>query len=138
MIRMLVIDDDARLRRLVKRVFCEPDYAVSEAENGLAGVECYRSLRHDVVITDVLMEVQEGVKTILELRALTPSLPILAISGGWQYDRIDLLSLVRRLGATDTLSKPFTATELRAAVARCLRASPAEGGPGKPASSQLH
>jgi CheY-like chemotaxis protein len=123
MIRLLVIDDDPVIRRMIKRVLSARDCAVFEAENGLLGVECYRSLGHDLVITDLLMEVQEGVKTIIELRALTPSLPILAISGGWQHRGGDLLTLAHQLGATKTLSKPFTANEMRAAVSRCLRAS---------------
>jgi CheY-like chemotaxis protein len=123
MIRLLVIDDDPVIRRVIKRILTDPECAVFEAENGLQGVECYRSLGHDLVITGLLMEVQEGVKTIIELRALTPSLPILAISGGWQHRGADLLSLAHQLGATETLSKPFTPNELRAAVGRCLRAS---------------
>jgi DNA-binding response OmpR family regulator len=121
MMRLLVIDDDPVIRRMIKRILSRPDCAVFEAENGLTGVECYRSLRHDLVITDLLMEVQEGVKTIMELRALTPALPILAISGGWQHRGGDLLTLAHHLGSTETLPKPFTANELRAAIGRSLR-----------------
>jgi two-component system, chemotaxis family, chemotaxis protein CheY len=123
MLRLLVIDDDPVIRRTIKRILADPNCAVFEAANGLVGLECYQALRHDLVITDLLMEVQEGVKTIMELRAFAPSLPILAISGGWQYPGADPLSLAQRLGATTTLSKPFTAAELRRAVAQCLRAA---------------
>jgi DNA-binding response OmpR family regulator len=121
MFRVLVIDDDPQIRKAIERMLDAPEYAVSLVANGAEGVDCFRRVRHDLVITDVLMPVQEGVETIRELRLLAPSLPILAISGGWQFAGADLLDVVRRLGATEVLGKPFRVAQLRAAVARCLQ-----------------
>ena len=120
MIRVLVIDDDPAIRRTIARMLAPPDYAVTLAEDGRVGVEHYRQRGCDVVITDMVMPVKEGIETILELRTIAPTLPILAISVGEESGIADLLKLSHRLGATEILSKPFTVSQLRAAIEKCL------------------
>jgi two-component system chemotaxis response regulator CheY len=73
------------------------------------------------VVTDLLMPEKDGIETILELRKRNATLPVLAISGGGSIGhRGDLLRMAQELGATATLSKPFTREELLAAVSLCL------------------
>ena len=59
------------------------------------------------MITDILMPVQEGVGTILEIRKEFPDLKIIAMSGGTRSGTVDYLEVAEKFGATDTLSKPF-------------------------------
>ncbi|HZK89400.1 MAG TPA: response regulator [Stellaceae bacterium] len=120
-IRVLMIDDDPVVRRTIARMLAPPDYEMTLAQDGLVGIEHYRQMGCDVVITDMIMPVKEGIETILELRVIAPSLPILAISVGRQSGSADLLKLSHRLGATEILPKPFTASQLRAAIDKCLR-----------------
>ena len=114
---ILVIDDEAALRRLVARVLKSAGHTVREAENGRVGLELFRELRPALVITDIVMPDQEGIEAILELRRDAPSIPILAISGGGEGA---YLRMATGLGATEALAKPFGADELLAAVAKLL------------------
>ncbi len=79
----------------------------------------------DLLITDLLMPEKDGIETILEIRRVNETLPILAISGGGKYGaRGDLLRMAQRLGATATLQKPFSREQLVAAVDLCLTSRP--------------
>jgi DNA-binding response OmpR family regulator len=122
MIRVLAIDGDPLIRKAIKCALTRPTYALSLAESGSIGVERYQRGLHELVITDLLTRGPEGALTIIELRVLAPSLPILVISGdGRIFRRDQLLESAREFGATATLPKPFTAEELRAAVVQSLR-----------------
>jgi DNA-binding response OmpR family regulator len=114
---ILVIDDEAALRRLVARILRAEGHAVREAPNGREGLRLFREARPDLVITDIVMPDQEGIETILELRREEPDFPILAISGGGEGI---YLRMAAGVGATETLAKPFGADELVAAVEKLL------------------
>ena len=66
------------------------------------------------------MPVQEGVGTILEIRKEFPDLKIIAMSGGTRSGTVDYLEVAEKLGATDTLSKPFHQQRLLSAVRTAL------------------
>lgn len=70
------------------------------------------------------MPEREGIETIREIRKSWKTLPILAISGGDKTGWSDYLRMASALGATETLAKPFTASELVARVARLLNPAP--------------
>jgi DNA-binding response OmpR family regulator len=119
-VRVLLIEDNPLARASVEHALKSVGYEVSTANDGRQGVALFRKMRQDLVITDILMPGQEGVETILELRRMEPGLPVLAISGGWGNDGPDLLKMVSRLGATETLQKPFDKQALLTAVRKCL------------------
>ncbi len=120
MARILVIDDDAAVRRIIGRILERADHAVEFAANGAEGLQKFRTRRPDLVITDLYMPEKEGIETIQELRAEWPDLRILAVSGGLYGDIAGPLIDAELLGASATLAKPFTPDELQAAVARLL------------------
>jgi DNA-binding response OmpR family regulator len=66
-----------------------------------------------------MMPHTEGIEVILRLREARQTLPILAISGGWRRGDASLLEMVAKLGATETLAKPFASDDLLAAIQRC-------------------
>ena len=70
--RVLIIDDDAQLRRVLNRVLRTGLYEVFEAEDGEAGLQKYLDHAIDLVITDVIMPNKDGLELILELVALEP------------------------------------------------------------------
>ena len=77
--------------------------------------------RADLVITDLHMPNKDGIQTILELLTHTPGVPIIAMSGGGQTKRLDLLGNVTLLGTVLTIEKPFTLSEMMAAVSQALQ-----------------
>src|ERR1700722_10448288 len=96
MLRILVIDDDPFILRMVDRMLGRQDCGITLARSGPEGIGFYHRIRHDLVISDMAMPVSQGLETIRELRTHYPSLPILAISGGgWLADGPDLLEMAR-------------------------------------------
>jgi CheY-like chemotaxis protein len=113
MARILIIDDDPVIRSLVSTLLEALGHRVVEAIDGQAGVEAFGQGPIDLVVTDIVMPVQEGIATIGAIRRLSPGVPILAISGSNTVGRYgDYLHAAGVLGATATLAKPFSADSL--------------------------
>lgn len=108
---VLVIDDDDMVRSLIVHALTGARYTVIEAADGQAGLSLARANSVDLVVTDLVMPVQEGVETIMTLRRERPRLPIIAISGGVTNSRL-YLDIAGRIGARRILAKPFTPKEL--------------------------
>ena len=92
---------------------------VVEASDGRHGCELARSLSVDIVLSDLVMPVQEGVETILTLRRERPKLPIIAMSGGVTNSRL-YLDIAHKIGARRILPKPFMPKALIALVDQVL------------------
>jgi CheY-like chemotaxis protein len=125
MTSVLVIDDDPMVRYTVLAILRRAGYEVHLAEDGLKGLKTFRSRRPDLVITDIVMPVKEGLDTIRLIREWRPDTKIIAFSGGSRLGNKDLLGQATQLGATRVILKPFEPQELLAAVAACLTSSPA-------------
>lgn len=107
MATILIIDDDRQVCDLLKQVLEEEGYTVITATNGREGIERYRAQPADVIVLDILMPEKEGLETILDLRREFPQVKIIAMSGGSERARLNLLDMAKRLGAQYTLHKPF-------------------------------
>lgn len=124
---ILVIDDDAQIRHVLRRMLEVEGYEVAEAADGCEGMDVCRATPVDLVIVDLLMPEKDGLETIQELCALSPSPKIIAmtgasVTGGLTY----LRPAAGHLGADLVFQKPFDWTELRAAV-RALVSGVASG-----------
>ena len=119
MARILVIDDDSDTRAMLEQTLKPAGYEVISAADGREGVELHRASPADLVITDLYMPNQDGVKTIRELRSYFPELAIVAMSGN--ADTGTFLSVTRKLGTVGILQKPFLPDELLAVVEKALR-----------------
>ena len=129
--RLLVIDDDNLVRAALTDMLQTAGFEVVTASNGRLGLELMNSTPVDAIITDILMPEQEGLETIREARQRFPDIRILAISGGGAGGgETQLLRFAESFGADQTLPKPFTGSQLVAAV-RALLASRG-GKPGLP------
>jgi CheY-like chemotaxis protein len=117
---ILIIDDDAGIRRLLRAALERIGYQVSEAADGAAGVAEYRRAPSDLVITDVVMPGQDGIETIQQLREEFPDSRILAISGGPIDGANGTFTDARPLGANAALAKPFTLDAFARTVADLL------------------
>lgn len=122
MAKVLVIDDDATMRRMIHRTLANAGHEVVEAANGVQGMRMFLTQGPAVVITDLIMPDQEGIQTIREIRAAGSKVGIIAISGGGVGDGSLYLTLAGELGADEVLPKPFRPTELIALVEKLLAA----------------
>ncbi|MBI3246646.1 MAG: response regulator [Deltaproteobacteria bacterium] len=120
MVRILVIDDEAQVRDVLRQMLEKAGYEVVEAPEGAEGLQLHRKHPVDLIITDIVMPGKEGIETILALRKCVPKVKIIAISGGGHMNKLDLLSVAQEFGAARTLAKPFARKELLAAVQEVL------------------
>jgi len=121
--QILVIDDDAAVRLTVETVLAGLGYQVVCARDGQEGIELFRSMRPDLVITDIIMPRREGIETVLTIRHEQPDARIIAMSGGGRMiGSDDALSLARKLGANQVISKPFDIDKLAAMIKQLIGA----------------
>ena len=121
MAKILVVDDALTDRALagglLKKSF---DCDIFEAPDGEAALAQIEQEPPDLVLTDLIMPGQEGVETILELRKEFPEVRIIAMSGGGRSEPGSFLGFANKLGATDTLEKPFSRDKLLDTIAKVL------------------
>jgi DNA-binding NtrC family response regulator len=102
--RVLLVDDEPELRRLLHRTLSRAGFEVVDAENGRIALERARTTRFDVVISDVRMPCMGGMELLERLQLEEPGLPVVLISGSLELtDRIGAMAL----GAFDFLPKPI-------------------------------
>lgn len=119
--RIMVVDDDASIRRTLQLLLTRAGFEVIQASDGSEAVRLWRDHGGDLVITDLHMPEKDGIETILELLSHTPGIRIIAMSGGGQTKRLDLLGNVGLLqGSVLTIEKPFTLAEMMSVVSRAL------------------
>jgi CheY-like chemotaxis protein len=112
MARILVIDDDPAMLRLIQRVLTRAGHEVELAKDGVEGLTLFSTGEFSVVVTDVLMPNQDGIETIRELRRQAPEIKIIAVSGGGIANTAIFLKIARDLGADSILAKPFQLDDL--------------------------
>lgn len=119
--RILIIDDEPRVRAALRRVLEDRGHEVEEAADGVLGMAAVGRGDIDLVITDILMPNQDGIETILQLRRCHPAVKIIAMSE--RDDRSDplYLRIARELGADRVIVKPAAGPKVAEAVVACLR-----------------
>jgi CheY-like chemotaxis protein len=122
MARILVIDDEEPVRRLLTRILVADGHEVLEANNGREALEVHTKESVQLVITDIVMPEKDGLEVIMALRHDAPGLRIIAMSGGGRFHQTEALLMAEPLGAVASLRKPFSIDELREAVGRALAA----------------
>jgi YesN/AraC family two-component response regulator len=121
MARILIIDDDAFVRRVLTDWLEADKHEVVTAENGNVGLKLYKEHQADIVITDIVMPEKEGIETIRELRRDFPDAKIIAISGGGQMmPGSTCLHLAEGLGVQRALAKPVKLSELSETIRELL------------------
>lgn len=105
MSKILVIEDEAAIRRVLVKILSEENdtYFVEEAEDGLAGIEKIKKDDYDLVLCDIKMPKMDGVEVLEAAKKLKPEIPIVMISG---HGDLDTAVNTMRLGAFDYISKP--------------------------------
>ncbi len=120
MARILVIDDDKEIRKMLKVMLEGAGHEITEAVDGSEGIEKFRNNPTDLIITDVVMPEKDGIEVMLDLKREFPDVRIIVISGGGIVPSDYYLDCVKGLGAVYTLPKPLDFSTLLAAVEMSL------------------
>jgi two-component system, OmpR family, phosphate regulon response regulator OmpR len=131
--KILVVDDDARLRALLNRYLDEQGYAVRVVQDA---TEMNRQLareRYDLMILDLMLPGEDGLSVCRRLRGTGEKMPVIMLTAkGDEVDRIVGLEI----GADDYLAKPFNPRELVARIQAVMRRQPPPSPPGAPSPDQ--
>lgn len=105
MSKILVIEDEAAIRRVLVKILSEENdsYQVDEAEDGLIGIEKIKKEDFDLIFCDIKMPKMDGVEVLEATKKIKPEIPIVMISG---HGDLDTAVNTMRLGAFDYISKP--------------------------------
>jgi CheY-like chemotaxis protein len=117
---VLVIDDDEQARNAAKAALDSAGFTSTLAASGDDGLEKFEKEKFDLVICDVLMPGKSGMQTIAAIRAGAPDLPIIAIADSASPGSDEALTMAKTMGASCTLSKPFSRDELLSAIRDCV------------------
>jgi len=141
--KVLVIDDDPLMRRIVTQSLERSAYDLIEAESGAAGIQCAIEQHPDLILLDVMMPEMDGFEVIRRLRThpMTLGVPIILLTAlGEMSEKVHGM----QLGADDYMTKPFDPRELRARVQahlkrteQYLQSSPLTSLPGNHAIQQI-
>lgn len=110
--KVLIIDDDPALLRLMSLAFQGAGFSTASADNGRKGIRMANTYRPDLVVTDIVMPDIEGIGAIRAIKDSARPPKIIAISGAGRGRGMDYLSWARHLGADEVLAKPFRMSEL--------------------------
>ncbi len=113
---ILIIDDDALFRGMLKRLLEREGYSVVEAEDGNYGIKRFQQATPDLVVCDMIMPDKEGIETIIAMQKINSGVPIIAVSGGGRAGPESYLPLAKAMGARNCFSKPFDNQEFLEAV----------------------
>ena len=123
--RLLIVDDEKRIRTLIAKYASFEGYETDEAEDGMQAVAMCRENRYDLIIMDVMMPELDGFSAVREIRKNSDTPVIMLSARGEEYDRIHGFEL----GIDDYVVKPFSPKELMMRVGAVLKRSRSEKTP---------
>lgn len=114
------MEDQKELREMLKMAMLRKHLTVFEAVDGKDAITHFKPDLTDLVVTDLIMPEEDGLKVIMKLKEKKPSLKIIAISGGGKAGPGNYLNLAKALGADKVFSKPFSIMELIGTIEKLL------------------
>jgi two-component system KDP operon response regulator KdpE len=126
--RILVVDDDPQIRRVMRVTLTGQGYEVEDAKSGDAALESLRDERFDLVLLDVNLPGMSGLDICREIRAQSDVAIIMLTVRDSEEDKVAALDA----GADDYVTKPYNAPELLARIRAALRRTPSSQSPGGP------
>ena len=129
--RLIVVDDDGRIRDLLRRYLTQEGFEVLVAEDARALDRLLLREHADLIVLDLMMPGEDGLSVCRRLRARQDAIPVIMLTA--KGDDVDLI-VGLEWGADDYLPKPFNPRELLARVNAVLRRRPQREAPGSPAA----
>ena len=125
--KILIVEDEANIRELLRLYLEREGYAVIEAENGVEGIKQWKSEKPDMILLDVMMPVMDGWAVCKEIRAESDVPIIMLTAKGETADRVSGLEM----GADDYIVKPLEMPEVIARVRAVFRRMAPDEAPEK-------
>jgi len=119
--KILVIDDDSMTLEVLRKILEAEGYQVVTALDGQKGLDAFHQTSIDLVITDLVMPVKDGLRTIMELRKEDQNIPIIAISAGGTIAKERYLTVAQYLDNISAIPKPLKRKEIIETVKKLLR-----------------
>lgn len=116
MANVLVVDDEAEVRSVVRRMLTGLGHEVWDVDDGVEALKLLETIPFDLVITDMYMVAVDGMELVVRMQQRGFRVPVVAISGGGYKSRDEVLDMAASCGAVATLEKPFSAEQLRATI----------------------
>jgi two-component system response regulator (stage 0 sporulation protein F) len=123
--RILIVDDQAGIRRLMHEAFAEEGYQVETAAGGEDALKRIAARKPDLILLDMKMPVMNGLAALGEIRKTLPDIEVVMMTA---YGELDMLNDAKRLNVRHYLIKPFDLNEVRYLVKGLLQG---ETGSGK-------
>jgi DNA-binding response OmpR family regulator len=122
--RILIIDDEPAIRRILRIHLERAGHQVTEAPDGRAGLDLHAADPADLIITDLFMPDFDGIETIRELRRVGRGVKVIVVSGGDSSGRLSMLGDAKLLGADRAFAKPAKPEDLLTAIRELLGGDP--------------
>jgi DNA-binding response OmpR family regulator len=117
--KILLVDDEERIRDMIKEYTSLEDYDIDEASNGIEALELFKKYKYSLIILDVMMPKIDGYTVCREIRKIS-SVPVIMLTArGEEYDKL----FGFELGVDDYIIKPFSPKELLARMKAIIRRS---------------
>jgi len=120
MLGVLIVDDDPKIRRILRETLEPLEYSIFEAANGREALPLVAQHELDLLIVDILMPEMDGLETIRFLRRKGYRMPIIAMPAGKGLSAERYSEFARSFGANDVLVKPFGAADVLEVLRRTL------------------
>ncbi len=115
--RVLVVDDEERIRKVCHRLLTQEGCDVAMADNGIKGLKMIDETHFDIVLLDLMMPGMSGMDVLTRIKARHPDTVIIVITG---YATLEHSIETMKKGAFDFLSKPFSPQELRMVISKAI------------------
>ena len=112
--KVLVIDDEPEVRRMIRRVLQKMDHEVIEAEDGADVAQLVQREHPDLVLLDIHMPRLDGIATLSEILDFDPTIAVVMVTGDCDLDRV---RLAMERGACEYITKPFDLQNLETSIA---------------------
>lgn len=114
---ILIVDDQAGVRRLICEALLDDGYLTEQAANGNEALEKIKQKKYNLILLDMKMPGMNGLETLKEIRKLDIDVSVIIMTA---YGELDILEEAGKQGVQKHLSKPFDLNDLRSLVQHCL------------------
>ena len=118
MAKLLIVDDEDKIREFIKKYAIFEGYSIKEASNGMEAIDICKNEKFDLIVLDIMMPELDGFSTCKEIKKIYEDIPVIMLSArGEEYDKIHGFEL----GIDDYVVKPFSPKELMMRVNAILK-----------------